>query len=260
MSKLNYLLATTLLFIIASCSSDDESPRTDFDYFPSSLNSSWNYDVTTDGVVSQDVLTISNETGSSFTLQSNPDPANGLMSTILTSGTLTKESGRLLGSGNLNLSFQGLNDFDISINNAPLYDQNAGANQELFSTTGMTTQPVQGYDLNIVYTARTVQQSDVTSLQVNGSNYSDVLYSQLIVNATITSDVQVAGFTTTVPVMNAQDVIVIDNYWVENVGLIKSDVVFTYQLEDFSSLGVNLPIPSTDRIESNQELTAYTIN
>jgi hypothetical protein len=66
-------------------------------------------------------------------------------------------------------------------------------------------------------------------------------------------------FTQQVPLLTPQDVIVIDNYWAKDIGLIKSENQLDYMLEDFSSLGV-LPVPQSAQILTVQSLTGFTLN
>jgi hypothetical protein len=127
--------------------------------------------------------------------------------------------------------------------------------RELYSTTGSTTQTVQGFDLDINYEVTTVQQADIAQMTVEGMSYTEVIHSQLIINASITT----AVFTQQVPLLTPQDVIVIDNYWAKDIGLIKSENQLDYMLEDFSSLGV-LPVPQSAQILTVQSLTGFTLN
>lgn len=253
------LALTALTF--TNCDSDDGgSAQSDFQYFPLQIANSWIYDVDTEGVVVTDVLEVTSNTGTSFELTATPAVANALMTGVLSNGTLTAENGKLSGSGSLNFGFQGIDNLDIEVNNAALYDQNAAVNTTLSTTTGSASQTAQGVTLEINYTATTVQQADVSSMMVNGVTYSDVIHSQLIVNASIVSPITVAGFTTNISIMPAQNVFVVDNYWAKDIGLIQSDSQFSYQLADLSALPVALPIPTSQEILTVQTLTSYMVN
>jgi len=70
-------------------------------------------------------------------------------------------------------------------------------------------------------------------MTVEGMSYTEVIHSQLIINASITTDLSIAGFTQQVPLLQSQDVVVIDNYWAKDIGLIKSENQLDYMLEDF---------------------------
>lgn len=249
---------------LASCdpSDDGDSGRTnnDFQYFPLTVSNSWDYDVSTGTNTSSETLTVATVTGSEYTLTSNPSTPTGFMSQILTGGDLKAESGKLIGNGVIGLNLQGLNNFNVPITNGVLYDQNASANSELFSTQGTNTQTIQTYDLDFNYVVKTVQQSSISQMMVNGTTYQDVIHSQLIVNLSILTEITIAGFTQQVPVLEPQDAIVVDNYWAKDIGLIRSDYELNYTLEDFSALGISLPVPQSANIESEQTLTGHTVN
>lgn len=255
------LYALCLVAFIACDSSDDDAnaSNTDFNYFPLSVTNTWDFEIATGTDVSNESLTVDTVTGTEFTLIANPTAPTGFMTRILSGGALKAENGKLIGNGNIDFGLQGLSNFNVAIVNGTLYDQNANVNAELFSTTGTTSQTVDVYDLDITYEVRTVQQADVAQMVVEGITYSDIIHSQLIINATITTDVTIASFTQQVPLLDPQDVIVIDNYWSKDIGLIKSDNQLDYELEDFSSFGLTLPVPQSASILTTQNLTTYTV-
>jgi hypothetical protein len=258
------ILAFCLISLV-SCDPDDDNGgsngnNTDFSYFPLSVANNWDYDVVTGTDTSSESLTVASVTGNSYTLTANPATPVGFMTRILSGGALIAESGKLIGNGTIDFGLQGLNNFNVTITNGTLYDQNASAGTELYSTTGSTTQTIQRFDLDINYEVTTVQQAEVAQMTVEGMSYTEVIHSQLIINASITTDVSIAGFTQQIPLLAPQDVIVIDNYWAKDIGLIKSENQLDYMLEDFSSLGVTLPVPQSAQILTVQSLTGYTVN
>jgi hypothetical protein len=261
LQKASLLCFAFAALTITSCDSDDDgAAQNNFQYFPLEVANSWFYDVDTEGVVVTDALEVTSSTGNSFELTATPAIANALMTGVLSNGTLTAENGKLSGTGSLNFGFQGIDDLNIEVNNAALYDQNAAVNATLSTTTGSASQSLQGIIIDINYTATTVQQATMNSMVVDGTTYTDVLHSQLIVNASIGSPITVAGFTTVISVMPAQNVFVVDNYWAKDIGLIQSDSQFSYQLADLSALPVTLPIPVSQDILTVQTLTGYVVN
>ena len=58
-------------------------------------------------------------------------------------------------------------------------------------------------------------------------------------------------------ILPSQDVIVVDNYWAKDIGLIRSNSDFNYELSDFSGLGVDLPLPQEADILTTQNLVAF---
>lgn len=161
----------------------------------------------------------------------------------------------MIGNGTVDFGIQGLDNLTLEITDGIMYDQNANPDTELYTTSGTSTQIIQAYDLDISYEITTVQLASVAQMNVNGTNYTDVIHSQLIINAAIGTVILVP-----IPLLSAQDVIVIDNYWAKDVGLIKSDTQLDYTLEDLSFLGAVLPVPQSASILTEQDLTAYSIN
>lgn len=260
MKKIVLFIATVALLI--SCGGDDDSSNgtANLDYLPLTVGNNWDYEVVTGTITLNDNLEVTSESNGSYTLTSTPDPANGLMTGFLSSGELSKDPGRLLINGSLGFNFQGVGDFSIDVMNGPIYDQNANPNQEIFSTSGTFNETIDGLDLDINYTATNIQLANEPSITVPAGTYTDVIHSQTIINVTISTDIEILGLTQTITLLDPQDVIVIDNYWAENVGLIKSDNQLEYELEDFSGLGFNLPLPQSADVLTVQSLTTATIN
>jgi hypothetical protein len=250
--------AICLISIISCDPSDDDGnnvTNNDFSYLPLSVNNSWDYEIKIGADSSTESLTVSSVSGNEYTLTANPNPPSGIMTGILSSGTLKAASGKLIGNGTVNFGFQGLDNLNLVITDGVMYDQNANSGTELYTTSGTTTQTVQAYDLDINYEVTTVQKANIAQMSVNGTDYTDVIHSQLVINASI-------GTVIIVPItlLSAQDVIVIDNYWSKDIGLIKSDSQLDYTLEDLSLLGAVLPVPQSASILTEQDLTAYTLN
>lgn len=249
-----------MCIVLASCTSDDEAPATSFSYLPLTVNNSWNYDVTTGNLTTMDMLTVASVNGSRYTLSSNPAPASGVMTNFLTSGELNQDGGKLVLNGSFSLANLGFGNFSVDIVNGIINDQNAQNGRETFTTSGTFSETVQGFTLAINYTAKNIQKADIASMTVNGTTYNNVEHSQLIINANVVSPITVVGITQNITLLRPQDVIVIDNYWARDIGLIKSDNQLDYELEDFSAFGINLPIPQAANILSVQTLTNSVIN
>ncbi|MFT6096947.1 MAG: hypothetical protein ACJAXY_001001 [Nonlabens sp.] len=250
--------AICLISIVSCDPSDDDGnnvTNNNFSYLPLNTNNSWDYDVKIGADSSVEGLTVSSVSGNEYTLTANPNPPSGIMTGILSSGTLRATAGKLIGNGTVDFGIQGLDNLTLEITDGILYDQNANPDTELYTTSGTSTQIIQAYDLDISYEITTVQLASVAQMNVNGTNYTDVIHSQLIINAAIGTVILVP-----IPLLSAQDVIVIDNYWAKDVGLIKSDTQLDYTLEDLSFLGAVLPVPQSASILTEQDLTAYSIN
>lgn len=245
---------------LVACTSEDAAPATDFTYLPLAVTNSWNYNVTTGTQTTTEVLKVASSSGANYTLLSNPTPANGVMTNLLTSGTLSQSNGKLIMNGTFSLANLGVGALDIIITDGVINDQNASSGTITYTTNGTFSQTVNNFPLNVTYTASNVQRADLASMNVNGITYLNVEHTQLIINAKITSPITVAGISQNITLMRAQDIVVIDNYWARDTGLIKSDNQFDYMLEDFSAFGINLPVPQAASILSEQSLTGFVLN
>ena len=151
--KIFYLFLITSL-LITSCSSDDDSNNSGEisqpgNYFPSSLNNYWNFNVvntdndTNESTVSTDSLYVASETGTIFSLGVNDNMvANGTMDSFLTNGNLTPTENNLIFNGTLELppEISNLVDFEINLSNVVLYDTEAALGAELSSNSNTIEQ------------------------------------------------------------------------------------------------------------------------
>lgn len=247
--------------IITACGEDDTAvTNTSFSYLPLKVNNSWNYDITTGALTGSDVLTVDAVTGNKYNLTSNPTPANGVMTNFFTSGDLEERDGKIILNGFFSLTELGFGNLNINIANGTINDQNAPNGTETFTVSGSTNETVDNIPVVINYTARNVQRADIATLNVDGVNYMMVEHSQFIINASILAPITIAGISQNIPVLRSQDVIVIDNYWAKDIGLIKSENLLEYNLEDFSAFGIILPVPQSASFTSTQELTSFSLN
>ncbi len=260
------ILVAIAVVSLTACTSDSDDggsgsgSNNNFSFLPLTVNNSWDYDVATGTTVLNDNLTVSSVSGANYTLTSNPVVPAGLMTGVLSSGELTAQNGQLVGNGTIGFDFQGVADFSIDIVNGVLYDQNASNGSQLYTTSGTFTETVQGFDLDINYIVSTVQLANEASITVPAGTYMNVLHSQLIINVNISTEISIGPITQTIDLLDPQNVIVVDNYWAQDVGLIKSDNQLDYMLEDFSAIGVNLPVPQSASVLTTQDLTAFTVN
>ena len=78
-------------------------------------------------------------------------------------------------------------------------------------------------------------------------------------NLSISANIEILGTIIQIPILQAQDVVLSKNYFASSVGLIYSDSLIEYQLEDLSSLGIDLPIPAKDSSTTTQNIDTYQI-
>lgn len=270
--KVNYLLLLVLSTFLISCSGDDDSgngggtPINYSNFMPLTVADNWTYDVSTnDGTnttPSTDVITVDGTvmlSGKEYSDMSMSQGSTGIMSSMLDQNNFRYESGVYYMKGDfvLPLSQLGGTDLTINIDDAQLINENSNNGATLTSQPGTTSQTIQGYDLDINYTLKTVQRETLASHTVNGTTYNNVIVADIIVTASVTT--MISPIPTPVTLLPSQDIYTIKNYYADNVGLVDSDATFTYNLANINIPGVTLPIPDTATVTTTQEINSYTV-
>jgi hypothetical protein len=279
-----FLILTISTFVFA-CSSDDDDPApsnppTDNtgNFFPSTVDDYWNYDVTytdnddsNNNSTSSDFLYVASETGSMFNLGVNTnDLANGAMNGILVNGTLERMESTLELDGSINIPFPGFEANSINFTDMVLYDLNASNNSQLASTSGTISQDIElgteTIPMTISYTVSTTQVNNNSSVTVNGESYTSVSKANFKLNLSViaTFTNPVTGLPQDLPILNNQDVTVGTNYFVEDIGLVKSETAVTYQvnqttIELLTAFGIDIPFPTSGSATNVQEMTDYMV-
>lgn len=271
----------TMLFIV-SCSEDNNENNTnnttgintiEGSYFPSSLDNYWKYDVTStdnttnQNIVSLDSLYVINETATTAILDINDGlPANGPITGLLASGTLTKSDTTLAVDGALELPAEitDLIDFEIALNNFVLYNIEANNNTQLASNSNSITQDFNGFPLTIAYQLSSTALGYSENLELNGTLFSNVVSSKMTLNLSVSTTITVAGISFPLSILDAQDILVSTNYYVEDIGLVQADSNTNYQISAtaitaLEAAGVNLPIPASGSTSVLQTLADYSL-
>ena len=102
-------------------------------------------------------------------------------------------------------------------------------------------------------------QGDILDEGTGAFTTNKVLTSSIILNLSISTNIEILGTVIVIPILQAQDVIKTTNYFASGVGLIFSESLIEYELEDLSSLGIDLPIPSEDSSSATQNINTYQI-
>jgi len=227
---------------------DDELDNAN--YFPLVVNNSWDYTNTTtsDGSfdVNNETMSISNEEMVNDTLffQAETDnlSANLTTTSILVGGELFKKDNQLQIKGQFdNFGSDVLGGFSLPIdaNIIPIYSLTAGANAELFSESGSFTQTQNDIDLDVNFTLSSQNAGNMDSMDVNNTTYDNVIASSVILNMQISATVTQGGFPVTVTLLSEQDVLTATHYFADEEGMIKSEIVTSFDFEDIPN--VDLP-------------------
>jgi len=266
---LRYSALVLFILSLTACSNEDNDDNTvvnpPANYYPLAIDNYWNYDVTNRNLDlnetqnSRDSLYVSSANGNSFGLAVN-GIATGTMNTILTQMSLMPSDNRLSGTGSVTFPFEGLEDFQIGVNNVVFYDTNTAVNATLSAVEGVLEQMVEGLPIIANYTLRTVQGLISESMFLNNENYTNIIESRIIIELTITTNIEVIpGSLIEVLILDTQDVLDITNYYAEDIGLVRSEADISYVLEDFSQIGITLPIAGSLNASSVQILSTYSV-
>lgn len=277
--KSNLFILVFGLFILG-CSSDDSNNETsDGIYFPSSLNDTWTYTVENTSesnpefnFSATDIVTINSVTDNMFTMEVNNGtaPANGTMNSFFSSGIFTKSNSNLLYNGDFEILSE-TDDLpipDINLTDFTLYDTNASSNTQLYSNTNSFTEDVdfngQILPITTTYQISNTHLNNLSSLTVNDTTYNNILHTEIIVNLEVTTVIDI-GFSFSQSILDTQDILVINNYYAENIGLIKSDAHQSFELNAafislITNFGGTLDFPTNSSVVNTQELESYIIN
>ncbi|MGB1270022.1 MAG: hypothetical protein ACPG45_09810 [Flavobacteriaceae bacterium] len=272
---INHLILIIITGALFSCSSDDVSdseasmPESTAVYLPLTLTNDWTYDVTTDDntnptTSTTDVITVDESTiinTREYYGMSSSTGSSGTMTQLFDQNYFRSEAGVFYTDGNftLPLSNFGGTDIVISLNEAKLIDDNEANGTVLEQQSGITTQNIGGYDLDVEYTFKTVQRETLTNHTVETEVYNDIVKSDIILSIKVSTTINI-GVPIDITLLDTQDVLTITNFYANGIGLIDSTALFTYQLEDLSALPVTLPIPDTATITTIQKINNYTLN
>jgi hypothetical protein len=238
-------------------------------YLSFALNNNWIYDVTTDDGTNPTTSSVDDITvDETSTINSNE--YFGMSSSIGSTGTMSQlfdqnffrvDNGvsYMQGGFTLPLSNFGGTDLTINLDDAKLIDETKASGTVLTSQSDITAQTIGGFDLDITYTFKTIQREILASHTVGTETYNDIIKSDIVLSIKVTTEVNV-GVPIVVTILDTQDILTINNFYANNIGLVDSNTTFTYTLEDLSTFGITLPFPDTATIITAQEITAYTIN
>lgn len=260
-----FLFLSLSLFII-SCSSDNSTD--DLNSIPATslpLNNGnyWTYDVynhaTTNAPESwtRDSLYVANDTLINTIAYKKMKTKN--VSTGFFSGTLSNNGLRIDGStmkitGSVDFSAGLPTSLAFSVSDFIILKENATVGEQLSSTGGSFNQTVSGYPLTFTYTLRSEGNGSQNSLTSDGVTYSNITKTKVILNLKITT--VFSGFTLTV--MSAQDVLVSNQYYSKNIGMVYNQTLINYSLNTLPN--VTLPIPQSGSQTQEEFLDVYMVN
>ena len=259
----------TLLFvliIIVSCSTNDDKQEDPvvqvYNYFPLTLSSYWNYNnENEEGIAKDSLYTSSNEVlnGLNYTKFIASEPISGFMTSMMSQNLMRTAESKLFLNGEFGTPLiEGFPEISIPLTDLIIYDKEAENGTLLSEEIGEISEIIDDIPIIINYTISTIQ-GDILDEGTGVFSSNKVLTSSIILNLSISTNIEILGTVIVIPILQAQDVIKTTNYFASGVGLIFSESLIEYELEDLSSLGIDLPIPSEDSSSATQNIDTYQI-
>lgn len=266
-TKLFFIVFT--IAILTSCSSDNSSGGTSTaDYLPLTDGNYWTYDVSTVGQTTsnRDSLYVANDTVINTKTYKKMKTLNipfGFYSNSLRNNGVRKENDAIYMTGNAGLNLGAVLPIDLSVSDLIIFKESATANQELGSVSGVINQDFQGYPLVMNYTMKTTALETLPSFTAEDNTvYTDVKKVKITLNLKVSTTVTIPGIPIplTVALLNPQDVVVSTQYYAKNIGMVYTNTVISYELQDFSQFGITLPIPQSGTQTQNESLDTHHVN
>lgn len=254
-----------ILFIASSCTDEINDPIFNVEEFmPMSVNNYWVYNVNSSANgMSRDSLFISGTTnvnGFDYFDFDASVASTGLATQLYAQNLHRKSVNEHLIYGSINLGdfFDNFFDLDIAFDDVVLLDETAAIGTVLATQSETIMQTIDGIPLTIAYSLNNTLQNISSGLTVNSVTFNEIIETEITLNLKITAQVTVGGVTLPITVLSPQDVMVMKNSYANEVGLIKSITVFSYELQTFP--GVTYPFPSIGNENSIQEIIRFDVN
>ncbi len=263
-----------LAAVVSSCGSDNNNdsgnnPSND-NYLPLTVDNYWKYEVSSDNaVVGTDSLYIEKDT----TINANvykKFAANylatelpfGFFTGIMNGNSLRKSGSKLLLTGTTGLSLSAELPVDVDIVDLPVFDSAASTGTEKKKKNDSFSQTISGFPVTVTYNLTATQGETLASYTIpGGESYSNVKSVVLKLNLGVAASIEIFPGVppTSIPVLQPQDVVVSTVYFANNIGMIYASTNVAYELEDFSSFGITLPIPQTFSQIQTEKLIAHQV-
>ena len=278
----------TLIFTLISCNDepygstntensdlDGNDPVNEF----TPLNGYWKYNVVGSSedlpemnFLASDSVYVSEIFQDSFKISVNDDGiANGTMNMILSSGNLysTPTSLSLDGIINIpedlssiellnNITLTGLKIFDLSVENGDImfFQEDSFSNSIELEETEIP--------IELSYEIQTKKNNFHNSINLNGISYNNVFEGNLAFSISVNATFSLFGFSQTVAIFEPQDIISINYYYAESIGLVRAESYQGYEistgLTQLSNLtGFTIDFPTNLEIEVIEELNEFIV-
>lgn len=257
-----------LAAVVSSCgsdSSDDNNNQNNDNYLPLTVDNYWKYEVSSDNaVVGNDSLYIEKDTTinanvyKKFAINGLP---NGFFSGVMNGNAVRKSGSKILLTGITGLNLSAELPVNIEIVDLPVFDSAASTGTVIGTKDGSFSQTISGFPLTVTYSLTATQGETLPTYTVpGGAEYTDVKSVSIKLNLKVTTSVEIfPGNSLSIPVLQQQDVVVSTTYFANDIGMVYASTNIAYELEDFSSLGITLPIPQTFSQTQTEKLIAHQV-
>ena len=264
--KSKFLLLLSLSIFTLSCNSDDSSSENNGETatsLPILMGNNWTYDVfnhetaNTPESFAEDKVFVANDTlinGVTFKKMKTLTAANGFFSGTLKNNGMRIDGNKIRISGSVNFSAGLPTSLGFTVSDFIVLKENAAIGEQLSSTNGSFTQEYDGIPLTFDYTLKSVADGSQNSLTSEGTTYSNITKTKIILNLKITASF--SGFPITI--MPAQDVLTSTQHYSKNIGMVYNLTNITYSL--INNLPVTLPIPQSGSQVQEEFLRVYDVN
>lgn len=223
-------------------------------------------------IVSTDSVYLDEDFENYFSLSANEDGfANGSMNSILTNGNLYDSQRKLVFDGSFtlpeNIANLGLDNFTLS--DVTLIDLDAENGDFMFfqSETITNTLDIQGTELPIElnYEIYTSKNNYHDSLNIDGDEYLNVFEGNFTFALSISGTFTLGGFPLTVSILEPQNIINTNYYYVKSIGLVRSESNQGFELSSelntiFDLLGFPIDIPTSFNVQNIEQLIEFELD
>ena len=273
--KYLYFLATILFVVTSSCSSDDSDTAvkaepigtTATSYFPLKSNNFWTYKTENISVnpvvIGRDSMYVGNDSiinSITYKRMKTKSLPTGFFCGALRNNGLRADGKQIKLSGDVSVNIGASLPVAFSVTDFVIFKENATALEKLATVSGtiINETALPGYPLTVSYTLSAKEDGSLPTLTSDGKEYTDIKKVKLILNVKVNA--QVGQFSVNVLSSEDQDVLISEQYYAKNHGLIKSETNISYSLNPLLAELITIDFPLSSSQTINDYLLTKLIN
>ena len=233
-------------------------------YLPMAVGNFWTYKVVGTGTIDRDSLYIQKDTivngNASKKMRTKFNPF-GFYSNSLNKNTLRQVNDKLLVSGKSNFDFIANLGINVALADFVAFKEVTQTNEQVGLLEGEISQIVQGFNLKIIYSLRSIGLAPLSSFTTSqGKTYADVKPMKFVLTLKVVSPQTIAGVPFNITVLDTQDVVVSTQYFGKNKGMVYAKTIINYQLQQLPAGAPVLPIPQSGNQTQEEFLDTFLVN